>query len=176
MKVALKAAGLLVLISLYGASVFGMTEESLRQTDIHGFISQGYLKSTDNVDFLSFGTADGTFEFNELGLNFSNEPAENLRVGMQFFAFDLGELGNDEIVLDWAYADYKIRDYFGLRAGLIRIPAEDQHLSADQYLHGAFPRSVLPIQRRLRLWRRVRAPVVPGIFRDGQHRTRRPTG
>jgi len=36
---------------------------------IHGFISQGYLKS-DHNDFLA-ETEKGSFQFNEMGLNFS---------------------------------------------------------------------------------------------------------
>ena len=36
---------------------------------IHGFISQGYLYSDKN-DYLA-DTSDGTFQFNEMGINFS---------------------------------------------------------------------------------------------------------
>ena len=39
--------------------------------NIHGFISQGYLKSSDNN--YQGNTEDGTFEFNEIGLTFSTE-------------------------------------------------------------------------------------------------------
>ncbi len=88
--------------------------------DIHGFVSQGYLKSGDN-NFLA-KTEDGTFEFNEMGINFGTWPTADLHLGIQFFARDLGDMGNDEITLDWAYADYHYRTWLGLRAGKMKSP------------------------------------------------------
>lgn len=87
--------------------------------EIHGFISQGYLL-TDENNYLA-ETEDGTFEFNEMGINFSTDLTEQLHIGMQFFARDLGTVGNDDIVLDWAFADYRWRDWLGFRAGKIKI-------------------------------------------------------
>ena len=89
--------------------------------DIHGFISQGYLKSTEDQEYMAYGIKDGTFQFNEMGINFSTNVTDELRIGTQFMAFDLGHLGNDEIILDWAFADYRYEDWLGLRAGLIKI-------------------------------------------------------
>lgn len=88
--------------------------------DIHGFISQGYLKSDHNNIYAD--TEEGSFQFNEMGINFSTSITENLNIGMQFFAMDLGSYGNDEVILDWGFADYKWRDYLGLRAGKIKLP------------------------------------------------------
>jgi hypothetical protein len=87
---------------------------------IHGFISQGYIQSTD-YDYSGIKTKDGSFEFNEMGINFSTTPAEGLRVGAQIFARDFGELGNDQFELDWAYGDYRVNNYFGVRAGKVKI-------------------------------------------------------
>ena len=81
--------------------------------EIHGFISQGYLWTTDN-NYLA-DTEKGSFEFNELGINFSTWLSADLRAGIQLFARDLGTIGNDEITIDWAYADYHWRDWLGLR-------------------------------------------------------------
>jgi hypothetical protein len=100
----------------------GAEASELGEVDIHGFISQGYADASGNHEHTTKGFKDGSFEFNEMGINFSSEPADNLRVGMQFFAYDLGAVGNDEIILDWAYADYLVADYFGIRAGLLKIP------------------------------------------------------
>ena len=88
--------------------------------NIHGFVSQGYLKSSDNN--YQGNTEDGTFEFNEFGLNFSTELTDELRVGVQFFARDLGNLDNDKIIVDWAYGDYRFTDWFGVRAGKMKMP------------------------------------------------------
>ena len=94
--------------------------EASSDVDIHGFISQGYLKSENNTLWFT-DTEDGTFQFNEMGINFMTNVSDGLQLGMQFFARDLGELGNDEIVVDWAYADYFYRKWLGIRAGKIKI-------------------------------------------------------
>jgi hypothetical protein len=38
------------------------------------------------------------------------------------FAFDLGDVGNDTIQLDWAYGDYRASDEVGLRVGRCKLP------------------------------------------------------
>ena len=110
-----RSKAILVMLMLTG-TVFAQVSD----LQIHGFISQGYMKSSDN-NFLG-RTAEGTFEFNEVGINFSTELTDNLRVGMQFFARDLGNLGNDNIVVDWAYGDYRFYDWFGIRGGKMKMP------------------------------------------------------
>ncbi len=89
--------------------------------EIHGFISQGYLQSSDYKYFLA-DTDDGTFEFNEMGINFSTDVTDTLRIGIQFMSRDLGSIGNDEIKIDWAYADYRYRNWLGLRVGKVKKP------------------------------------------------------
>lgn len=86
---------------------------------IQGFISQGYLKSTANNFYAD--TEDGTFEFNEVGINFTTQTSDKLHMGIQFFARDLGRLDNDKPTINWAYGDYKLKDYIGIRAGIIKL-------------------------------------------------------
>ncbi len=86
---------------------------------IHGFVSQGYLK-TDDVNYLA-ETKKGTYQFNEVGINF-NYTHDKLRVGAQIFSRDLGDLGNNDVVLDWAVGEYRFFDEIGVRAGRIKIP------------------------------------------------------
>jgi len=88
--------------------------------DIHGFISQGYLFSDKN-NYLA-NSEKGSFQFNELGINFSKDMTENLRIGMQFFSRDLGETGNNAVEVDWAFGDYHWQDWLGFRAGLMKMP------------------------------------------------------
>ncbi len=88
--------------------------------DIHGFVSQGYLCSDDN-NYLA-GTEGGTTEYNEFGINFSTRVADKVSVGMQFFARDLGDYGEDDLVLDWAVINYGWRQWLGFRAGQLKIP------------------------------------------------------
>lgn len=106
-------------ICFLSSSVYGNVLENV---NIHGFISQGYMKATNDKEYMVYGTKDGTFEFNELGVNFSAKPVSSLRIGAQLISYDLGHLGNDEIVFDWAYGDFTFRNYLGVRAGLIKIP------------------------------------------------------
>ena len=87
---------------------------------IHGFISQGYLKSNDN-NYLA-ETKDGTFEFNETALNFSLKPTDNLRLGVQFMSRDMGPTTNNDAYMDWGYGDYRFVDAFGVRIGKIKAP------------------------------------------------------
>lgn len=88
--------------------------------EIGGFISQGFLQSDKN-NYLA-ESSDGSFQFNEMGIYFSSTLSPNLRVGLQLFARDLGEVGNDEISANWAFAEYKWFEWLGLRAGLVKFP------------------------------------------------------
>lgn len=85
---------------------------------IHGFISQGYMISDDN-NYLGDSNS-GSFDFNELGINFSRDLTDSLRIGIQFFSRDLGQYENNDILIDWAYGDYRWKDWLGIRAGIIR--------------------------------------------------------
>ncbi|MBZ0267772.1 hypothetical protein K8I85_06420 [bacterium] len=87
---------------------------------IHGFLSQGYMGTRD-YDYLA-RSSEGTFQFSEMGINCSSVVREDLRIGMQIFARDLGDLGNNTIELDWAYGDYSWRNELGFRAGKIKMP------------------------------------------------------
>ena len=87
---------------------------------IHGFVSQGYLKSSDNNVFAD--TEDGTHDFFESAISFSVEPIENLRMGLQLMSRDLGDSGNGTLFLDLGYADYRWKDALGFRVGLVEVP------------------------------------------------------
>lgn len=92
----------------------------LGPVDIHGFISQGYLKTSHN-NYLA-RTEHGTTEFNEAAITISTDLSEKLRIGLQFLARDLGDAGNDKVGLDWGFVDYHWRDELGLRVGKIKRP------------------------------------------------------
>ncbi|MDM8551568.1 hypothetical protein QUF72_15885 [Desulfobacterales bacterium HSG2] len=91
------------------------------QIQIRGFISQGYLVSSDH-DFWYTPTEDGTFQFNETKIHVMAEPLDNLRLGIQLLSRDMGEVGNNEVAVDWAYGDYSFRNWLGIRAGLLKRP------------------------------------------------------
>ena len=106
---------LLLLLGLLGLSC-QVSAYDFDQVQIHGFASQGYLKSS-HYDYLSAETEDGTFEFNEFGFNIGSNLTERLRLGMQILARDLGDSGNDDLTMDWAFMDYRYRNWLGGRFG-----------------------------------------------------------
>ena len=88
--------------------------------EIHGFASIGYLSSSAN-NFLA-KSSKGSFQFNEIAINASKQIDDDVRVGMQLFSRDLGDIGNNDITLDWAYVDYRPRQELGFRIGKFKLP------------------------------------------------------
>ena len=99
------------------APLYGLTPP-----EIHGFVSQGYVRSSANNFLTSTDSRRGSFELAELGLNFTQPLSERLRAGIQLFARDLGPLGNYSIKADWFYLDYRWADWLGVRAGRTKLP------------------------------------------------------
>lgn len=87
---------------------------------IHGFVSPGFVVSIGN-EYLA-KSSEGTFEFVEVGINFTSQLTEQLRIGVQIFARDLGRRGDYTPKADWFYLDYRIADWIGLRAGRTKLP------------------------------------------------------
>ncbi|MFZ5562533.1 MAG: hypothetical protein ACOZBW_00660, partial [Thermodesulfobacteriota bacterium] len=111
--------GIMIALCALPVGAGGITMDDIK---VHGFISQGYLYSTKDMAFLVDDSYDGSFEFNEMAINFSAAPTDDLSVGLQLAAFDLGKIGNDEVQVDWAFGDYSFRDYLGFQAGIMKIP------------------------------------------------------
>jgi len=88
--------------------------------ETHGFVSQGYIRSTANK-YLG-NSDDGTFDLNEVGINFSTMLKDDLRVGFKLLSRDLGTQGNNDVNLDWAFGDYRWRDWMGFRFGKMKTP------------------------------------------------------
>lgn len=113
----MRSAAVLLLLSSVAA------EEDLAERlrlETHGFASFGWLQTWGN-DWLG-ETRNGTTQFHEAALNAVARPIERLRIGAQGFARDLGRYDNSRVVLDWAYADWRAADGFGVRAGRVKIP------------------------------------------------------
>jgi hypothetical protein len=117
--------------------------------EVHAFVSQGFIKTTDN-NYLA-DSKRGSFEFSEVGINFSKQLTERMRVGMQLFTHDLGPLGNYRTRFDWFYLDYRFRDWFGLRAGRTKLPFGLYNESSDidaARVPVLLPQSVYPVSNR----------------------------
>ncbi len=119
-----KKLAMLILIMLgmaFTGSVYAVEFEEFGAVEIHGFISQGYMMSDDN-NFYSDTVHGGTSQFNEAGINFKSNVSDRLRVGIQLFTRDLGRMGNNKIAIDYAFADYSIKNWANLRAGKVKLP------------------------------------------------------
>jgi hypothetical protein len=97
------------------------TGSDLTTVEVHAFASQGFILSKDN-NYLASDTTHGSFQFSEIGINFTKSLTDKLRMGIQLFAQDLGPTGNYDVKADWFYLDYRWRDWLGFRAGRVKIP------------------------------------------------------
>ena len=109
-----------LLVSILSVSVTFDTTEPGSSFDFHGFISQGFIKSTHN-NYLA-RSERGSFEFTEAAVNMRFQPSPTISMGLQLFLRDLGPLGNYDAKFDWFYVDWSPDDRVSLRAGRVRMP------------------------------------------------------
>lgn len=118
---------------------------------VHGFVSQGWIKTTRNNYLAKSERKQGSFDFTEVGINFTKPLGDRLRVGFQLFAHDLGPLGNYAPQLDWYYVDYRVADWLGIRAGKTKLPwglyNESNDIDAGR-VPVLLPQSVYPVSSR----------------------------
>ncbi len=116
---------------------------------IHGFAVQGFLYTTSNNIF-STNSSDGSPAWTEDVLNISAQPIPKLSVAVQGRYFLLGSMANG-INIDYAAADYKVNDRFGVRFGKVKTPSglynETQDVSPS-YLWALLPQSIYLIGSR----------------------------
>ncbi len=116
---------------------------------VHAFISQGFIQSSGN-NYLSYSQR-GAFDYTEAAVNITANLTDNLRVGGQLFSRDLGPNGTFIPQFDWAYLDYRFRDWFGVRAGRVKIPfgLYNEGSEADQArVPVLLPQSIYPIDHQ----------------------------
>jgi len=88
--------------------------------EFHGFASQGFLDST-GYNYLG-ASKNGSLAYTELGLNASFNPFPRTRIALQGIAYDVGDAGKYDPILDYAMAEYTFNDYIGIRGGRIQRP------------------------------------------------------
>jgi len=121
-----------------------------RSVQVHSFASQGYLYSNDN-NYLTMKTSQGTFAFTDGGVNVSSQLTDKFRVGAQVYDRNIGNLGKWHPTLDWAVADYRFRDWFGIRAGKVKTVMGLFNDTQDmEFLHtwAILPQSMYPLDLR----------------------------
>ena len=117
---------------------------------VHGFMSQGFAYSDDN-NYLTMKTSKGSFAFTDAGLNLSTQITDRFRIGAQAYTRNIGNLGQGNVVLDWAFADYKFADWFGLRGGVVKTTFGLHNDTQDmEFLHtnALLPQSIYPTDLR----------------------------
>jgi hypothetical protein len=101
------------------SSAFAQFKVGSKEVQVHGFLQQGFAVSNNN-NFLSMKTSNGSFSMTDGGVNVSMRLTPKLRIGAQAFSRNIGDLGNGKVQLDWAFADYRFNDSFGIRAGKVK--------------------------------------------------------
>lgn len=117
---------------VFGLALFtpGISRAFFEDLYVSGFVSQGYYK-TSEYDFILSNSTKGTSEFNEAAISVQANPIERLRIGIQLIATDAGDMGNNEIRVDWAFGDYRWRDWLGFRAGKIKMQMGFYNIGRD---------------------------------------------
>ena len=110
-------------LGLHMPKAMAQSDSALPDPDafqVHAFISQGFIKTSSN-NYLSYSQR-GAFDFTEVGANVTKNLTDDLRFGVQLFARDLGPQGSFVPQFNWAYLDYRFRDWLGIRGGRTKIP------------------------------------------------------
>jgi hypothetical protein len=141
-----------ILVCLCVGETAGAQEFRLwnRSVQVHGFASQGFVYTSKN-NWLTMNTVDGSGAMTDMGLNVSSQLSDRLRVGAQVYDYNLGQLGQWHPSLDWAVADYRFRDAFGIRAGKVKTTLGLYNDSQDlEFLHvfALLPQGVYPTDVR----------------------------
>ncbi len=87
--------------------------------DFHGELSQTFAYS-DGYNYLGDTKHSFSPNISEFTLNGTYLFKNGIRTGAQMYAYKMWDY--QEATLDWAYADYAVRDEFGIRAGRVRVP------------------------------------------------------
>lgn len=101
-------------------SIQHLWKQATTSVQFGGFVSQGFLVSTGHNDYLG-KTSEGTTDFREYAVNASYAVGK-WRFGLQAFGQKLGDYGDDQLQVDWATVDYQPAQWFGVRAGRVKMP------------------------------------------------------
>ena len=141
------------------AFVLGMAPGSLQAQEfnigkvpvqVHGFMSQGLAKTNDN-NWLTLESRDGSAALTDGGVNVSAKVGRKLLVGAQVYTRNFGNLGQGDVTVDWAQADHRFTEWFGVRAGKVKTVMGLYNDTQDMEFLQTFallPQSVYPTDLR----------------------------
>lgn len=91
----------------------------LNRFQFHGAFAQGFVYGSGN-NYLTMNTNSGSARWSEGALNLSIPINDNFHVGAQIHSYVMGQIGRGNLQVDWAYADYKVNEWLGFRAGKLK--------------------------------------------------------
>jgi hypothetical protein len=132
-----------------------------RNVQIHSFSSEGSAYTNDG-NYLTMNTSRGSFRMTDGGSNMSTQRTDELRMSAQIYDRNIGHPGTWKPQLDLAVADYKLKDWLGVRGGVAKTTFG---LNND-------PQDAKPILR----WRRITAAsCLPARHRCPKYSGQMPT-
>ena len=141
---------LLRLALLACPGVPGLWAQDFGNLQIHGFATQGFLYSSNN-NYLTMKSSAGSLQWTEGAVSLTDSVTDNLRVGMQFHMFQMGQVGGPTLEVDWASGDYQVDDHLGFRAGKVKIPVglfNESQVVDSLFLWILLPQSLYPTDNR----------------------------
>lgn len=117
---------------------------------VHGFASQGFVYTGAN-NWLTMTTTTGSAAFTDFRVNASTTFGDKFRVGAQLYDRDIAQIGKWHPELDWAFADYKIHGWLGVRGGKVKSTMGLHNDTQDlDFLHpwAILPQSIYPLDLR----------------------------
>jgi hypothetical protein len=109
-----------LLVLLFVCSIaFPVFAQDLSNIQIHGYATQGLLYSSNN-NYFTTRSMNGSVQWTEGAISFSDSLTDKLRVGIQLHIYELGQLGGPQIDVDWVSGDYRVTRYLGFRAGKVK--------------------------------------------------------
>ena len=128
----------------------GAHAQDLAGIEIHGFATQGFLFSSNN-NYLTMQSSTGSLQWTDGAVSITDSLTEKLRVGIQLHMYQLGQLGGPNLEVDWVSGDYRVNDYFGVRAGKVKTPLglfnDSQDIDAI-FLWILLPQGAYPIDNK----------------------------
>jgi outer membrane receptor protein involved in Fe transport len=110
--------GFVLLICLMSTGAWSLDLDFTdHRLQIHGFLTQAYVKTTENQFFGD--SENGSFEFRELGINASYRFNPNLMISAQLLSRVAGEMYDGSLAVDYAQLDYHYSLSEEKRLGLI---------------------------------------------------------
>lgn len=101
-------------------STGGLVAQDIRWPQFHGFVTEAFSYTGGN-NYLGMNTNAGSPAWIEAAVNGNEQITDNLRIGAQVHLTKLGAFGASGLDLDWALADFRIKEWLGVRAGKVKI-------------------------------------------------------